>query len=266
MNNKQNNPKMNMPKFNMNWIYGMVIVALLLLWFTGGGQKASVRTETSYSEFKKMVLNGYASKIVVNKDNNTLRMFVKPEHIRDVFGKGVQQTGTDPSVTVEFGSVDQVEQFIDEARLKGAHPVLITPTRRRQFSKDGTIKDTHLDYPAAIRDIAAREKLPLIDLQEMTKVLCETLGPEESKHLYVHYPANTYPGQAKDLKDNTHFNTFGAYEVSKCVIEGMKKAGLPVVKYLRADYQGFDPAHPDKFEDFKWNLSPFTEIEKPDGN
>ena len=72
MNNKQNNPKMNMPKFNMNWIYGMVIVALLLLWFTGGGQKASVRTETSYSEFKKMVLNGYASKIVVNKDNNTL--------------------------------------------------------------------------------------------------------------------------------------------------------------------------------------------------
>ena len=118
MNNKQNNPKMNMPKFNMNWIYGMVIVALLLLWFTGGGQKASVRTETSYSEFKKMVLNGYASKIVVNKDNNTLRMFVKPEHIRDVFGKGVQQTGTDPSVTVEFGSVDQVEQFIDEARTK----------------------------------------------------------------------------------------------------------------------------------------------------
>ena len=185
-------------------------------------------------------------------------------------------------VLVEFGHNDQkqrgpgkgayysfsfyIKQFIDEARLKGAHPVLITPTRRRQFSKDGTIKDTHLDYPAAIRDIAARENLPLIDLQEMTKVLCETLGPEESKHLYVHYPANTYPGQTKDLKDNTHFNTFGAYEVSKCVIEGMKKAGLPIVKYLRADYQGFDPAHPDKFEDFKWNLSPFTEIEKPDGN
>ena len=103
MDNKQNNPKMNMPKFNMNWIYGMVIVALLLMWFSGGGQKSSVQTETSYSQFKAMVMKGYASKIVVNKEKNTLLMYVKPEHIRDVFGKGVQQTGKDPAVTVEFG-------------------------------------------------------------------------------------------------------------------------------------------------------------------
>ena len=116
MDNKQNNPKMNMPKFNMNWIYGMVIVALLLMWFSGGGQKSSVQTETSYSQFKAMVMKGYASRIVVNKEKNTLLMYVKAEHIRDVFGKGVQQTGTDPAVSVEFGSVDQVEEFIEEAR------------------------------------------------------------------------------------------------------------------------------------------------------
>ena len=185
-------------------------------------------------------------------------------------------------VLVEFGHNDQkqrgpgigayysfsyyIKQFIDEARSRGACPVLITPTRRRQFSADGHILDTHEDYPAAIRDIAAREHLPLIDLQEMTKVLCETLGEEDSRHLYVHYPANTYPGQTGELKDNTHFNAFGAYEVAKCVIEGMKKAGLPLVQYLRSDYKSFDPAHPDSFETFKWSLSPFTEIEKPDGN
>ncbi len=183
---------------------------------------------------------------------------------------------------VEFGHNDQkqkgpgrgayysfsyyIKQFIDEARLKGAYPVLVTPTRRRQYDKDGKIKDTHADYPAAIRDIAARENIPVIDLQDMTKVLCEAMGVEESKHLYVHYPANTYPGQTQELKDNTHFNTFGAYEVAKCVIEGMKKAKLPIVKDLKADYINFDPAKPDKFKDFKWNLSPFTEIEKPDGN
>lgn len=160
-------------------------------------------------------------------------------------------------VLVEFGHNDQkqrgpgigayysfsyyIKQFIDEARSRGAYPVLITPTRRRQFSADGHILDTHEDYPAAIRDIAAREHLPLIDLQEMTKVLCETLGEENSRHLYVHYPANTYPGQTGELKDNTHFNAFGAYEVAKCVIEGMKKAGLSLVQYLRSDYKSFDP-------------------------
>ena len=116
--NRQQNkgPQMNMPRFNMNWIYGLVIIALAVLYFTQGNEQSSVRTETSYSDFKVMVMQGYADKIVVNKYNNTLQMFVKPEHIRDVFHQGVQQTGKNPSVTVAIGSVDQVEQFVNEAR------------------------------------------------------------------------------------------------------------------------------------------------------
>ena len=115
--NKQNNkPQMNMPRFNMNWIYGLVILALGLLYFTSGQEQSSIKTETSYSDFKVMVMKGYADKIEVNKHSNTLQMFVKPEHIRDVFHQGVQQTGKNPSVTVAIGSVDQVEQFLNQAR------------------------------------------------------------------------------------------------------------------------------------------------------
>ena len=115
--NRQNNkPQMNMPRFNMNWIYGLVIIALVMLYFTQGNEKSSVRTETSYSDFKTMVMKGYAEKIVVNKYENTLQMYVKPEHIRDVFHQGVDKTGKDPSVMVAIGSVDQVEQFINQAR------------------------------------------------------------------------------------------------------------------------------------------------------
>ena len=80
---------MNMPRFNMNWIYGLVILTLALLYFTQGSEQSSVRTETSYSDFKVMVMKGYADKIVVNKYSNTLEMYVKPEHIRDVFHQGV---------------------------------------------------------------------------------------------------------------------------------------------------------------------------------
>ena len=113
----QNNPKMNMPRFNMNWIYGIVIVTLIALYMTGGGAaNSSVTTETSYDQFKTMVMKGYASKIVVNKEQNKLRMYVKPEHIRDVFKQGSDKTGKDLAVNVEFGSVDKVEQFVDEAR------------------------------------------------------------------------------------------------------------------------------------------------------
>ena len=116
-NNDANGPKMNMPRFNMNWIYLVAILALGLLYFTSGGtNNSSVAKTVSYSEFKVMVERGYAKKIVVNKPQSVLRMYVKPEHIRDVFHKGTDQTGVEPYLEVEFGSVDQVEQFVAKAK------------------------------------------------------------------------------------------------------------------------------------------------------
>lgn len=196
--------------------------------------------------------------------------------------KALTQMKKGDYVFAEFGHNDQkqkgpgkgawysfayyMKMFIDEARAKGAIPVFVTPTRRRRFSADGKILDTHGDYPAAIREIAAREHVPVIDLQEMTKVMCEAMGDEESKHMYMHYAANTWPGQKKELKDNSHFNTFGAYEVARCVVEGIKKAGLDIKQYVRPDVKPFDPSKPDRFKDFHWDNSPLTELAKPAGS
>ena len=119
-NNKQNNangPKMNMPKFNMNWIYAIAILALGLLYFSSGGpQNSSISRTVSYSDFKSMVDSGYASKIVINKTQGVLKMYVKPEHIREVFQQSAQQTGKDPYVEVEFGSIEQLEECINQAK------------------------------------------------------------------------------------------------------------------------------------------------------
>ncbi len=113
-NNQQNAPKM--PKFNMSWIYAIVIVVLMGLYFTKGGVQSSIETESTYYNFKNMVMKGYAEKIVVNKEQNVLHMYVKPQYIREVFKQGVDQTGKEPAVKVQFGSVDQVEEFIETAR------------------------------------------------------------------------------------------------------------------------------------------------------
>lgn len=171
-----------------------------------------------------------------------------------------------PGKGAYYSFMTSLKTFIDEARARGAQPVLVTPTQRRSFDDNGKIRDTHEDYPEAMRWLATKENIPLIDLNEMTRTLYEAMGVEPSKKAFVHYPAGTYPGQTKDFADNTHFNPYGAYQISKCIIEGMKKAGLPIVNYLRSDYPGFNPAQPDARESFKWNDSPFTEIEKPDGN
>ena len=100
----------------MNWIYGIVIIVLIVLYMTQGRESSSVTTQTSYSEFKSLVMKGYADEIVVNNYSNTLQVYIKPEHIRDVFHKGVQQTGQRPSVSVAIGSTDQVEAFVNQAR------------------------------------------------------------------------------------------------------------------------------------------------------
>ena len=170
-----------------------------------------------------------------------------------------------PGKGAYYSFMTSLKTFIDEARARGAYPVLVTPTQRRSFDATGHIRDTHEDYPEAMRWLAAKENVPLIDLNEMTRTLYEALGTETSKRAFVHYPAGTYPGQTKAFEDNTHFNPYGAYQIAQCVIEGMKKAVPELAKHLKID-PSYNPAQPDDVNGFHWNESPFTEIEKPDGN
>lgn len=116
-NSSNNNSKKNMPKFNMNWIYFIAIFLLIFFYFSSKGTTASgVTMKADYSQFQLMVRKGYASKIVVNESDKTLLMYVKSEYIRDVFKRGHDQVGNEPAVEVEFGSVEKVEQFVNEMR------------------------------------------------------------------------------------------------------------------------------------------------------
>lgn len=171
-----------------------------------------------------------------------------------------------PGKGAYYSFMTSLKTFIDEARARGAHPILVTPTQRRSFDERGKIKDTHEDYPEAMKWLAHKENVPLIDLNSMTRVLYEAMGVENSKKAFVHYPANTYPGQTKALEDNTHFNPYGAYQIAQCILQGIIDQKMPLQKYIRKDFKGYDPHHPDDINLFHWNLSPFAEIEKPDGN
>ena len=46
-NKNGNGPKMNRPKFNMNWIYAIAILALGLLYFSSGGPQNSSVSRTA---------------------------------------------------------------------------------------------------------------------------------------------------------------------------------------------------------------------------
>ena len=159
-----------------------------------------------------------------------------------------------------------LKKFVDMVRAKKGNIIFCTPTQRRFFDAEGKIKNTHGDFPAAMKAVAERENVPLIDLSAETKTLFETMGVEGSKHLLVHYPMGTFPWQQKKFSDNTHFNPFGAYEVSKLVVMGLKRLNSPLVQYLSSDWKDFSPSQPDDWQTFYWPLSPVYDGKKPDGN
>ena len=186
-------------------------------------------------------------------------------------------------VIVEFGHNDEKEKkagdgawysysrnlkiFADRVREAGGNIIFCTPTARRFFNDDHkTIKNTHGDYPEAMKTVARRENVPVIDLTAMSTAFYEALGEEGSKRSLVHYPANTFPGQDKPLADNTHFNPYGACEIAKMVVMGLKQIGCPLTKHLRSDWQDFDPSQPDDPDKFIWYMSTGSNLTKPDGN
>lgn len=115
-----NNNKNKMPKFNLGWIYGIIIAVLIFFWASGNNETtAGMQKEADYSDFKTFVTKGYASKVVINNDEKTLKMFVKPENVRDIFKQSAKQTGQNPFVIVAFGSADKVETFLSEQTEKG---------------------------------------------------------------------------------------------------------------------------------------------------
>ncbi len=114
----ENKAKNNIPKFNLNWVYGILLLILAVLFFRGNGTSSSNK-ETDYTTFKQYVEGGYAKSISVNKTDGIVSMVVKSEHIRDVFNQGSGQTGLSPTVSTRYPSIDKVDEFITEQAQNG---------------------------------------------------------------------------------------------------------------------------------------------------
>jgi len=178
------------------------------------------------------------------------------------FGHNDQKAGN----STKSGYRKRLKEWILKAKELGAIPVLVTSMNRRVFDENNKIVNTLDDFPDAMREIAKEEKVDLIDLNALSKTLFEAMGPEKAKKAFVHYPANSYPNQPTVLADDTHFNTYGAFELAKCVVKSIVDQNLPLKKYLSKIDKSFNPNKPDKVEDFHWPESVFMETLKPDGN
>lgn len=172
-----------------------------------------------------------------------------------------QKEGAGPFTTYKA----DLEDYTAKAREKGARPVLVSPMERRRWS-EGKPGETLADFAAAVRMAGREQDVPVIDLHTMSLKFYAAMGEEGSKRAFVHYPANTFPGQYSDLKDDTHHNVYGAYELARCVAEGIREQVPDLAKYLRAEAGSFDPSRPDDPDQLDIPASLFIDAEEPEGN
>lgn len=162
-----------------------------------------------------------------------------------------QQTWADAETTYPA----YLNVLIAEARLRGATPVLITSMQRRTFDSNGKIRNSHGTYPQAVRDLAKREQVALIDLDRMSVSFYEALGPDKAPLAFN-----------DNGRDATHHNNYGAYQLARCVVEGIRSNHLPLAASLVAGLPQYDPAKPDPVVEFNLAPSPQISSRRPDGN
>jgi len=128
---------------------------------------------------------------------------------------------------------ENLRRFIRETRAKGANPILATPVVRRSWDESGHLKDTHGDYPDAMRAVAAEEKVPLLELNLLTAAMVNGHGVEGSKKLFLWIPAGEYKRKPEGWHDDTHASEYGAERVAALAVQEILRLNLPLAGQLK---------------------------------
>ena len=152
---------------------------------------------------------------------------------------------------------EEMKKHVDGVRLRGGIPVIVSPMERNSFDLEGKIKPTLADYAEAARQSSQELKTAFIDLNALSIPFYEALGKDRA---YL-----AFAGTGKD-RDRTHHDNYGAYELAKCVVLGLKKNQLPLEKFIVDDFGPFDPAHPDQVDTFPLPASPSFTNQRPLGD
>ena len=158
-------------------------------------------------EVINLAMNGRSSKSFRDEGLWAPALALKPDFIliqfghNDEPGKGPDRE-THPSTTYRANMI----RYVEEVRVAGATPVLVTSIVRRNFDADGKIKRDHLvPYVEEVRKIALEKKVFLIDLYAMTLAQAGALPASERE---------SFNAVTKDGKtDTTHLGPKGRREI-----------------------------------------------------
>lgn len=174
---------------------------------------AKIFQDGPLTEVVNLAKNGRSSKSFRDEGLWTPALALRPDYIliqfghNDEPGKGPERE-TDPGTTYRANMI----RYVEEGRLAGAIPVLVTSIVRRNFDVDGRIKrDRLVPYVEEVRRIAQEQKVYLIDLYAMTLAQAEALPASERESL------NAVTKEGKT--DTTHLGPKGRLEIGAIAAE-----------------------------------------------
>ncbi|WP_447933736.1 GDSL-type esterase/lipase family protein [Stenotrophomonas lactitubi] len=137
-------------------------------------------------------------------------------------------------------------RYVQVARDKGATPVLVTPVARLLYDF-GSLLDTHARYTLVMQQLAAREHVALIDLNDRSMRWIRALGEQGARPYFLFVPE-------QNKADGTHFSAAGATAVA-CLVLREAVQVLPTLQpalvrdidcEVMGAGQGADPARPSQ--------------------
>lgn len=115
-----------------------------------------------------------------------------------------------------------LRKYIDDARSKGAHAILLTVTIRNIWQEDADGKfhiERDMGYRRDEYQVAAQEKIPIVDMATVEADRLEALGPEKTAVLFP--------------IDHTHTSAEGAERNAESVVIALRAAHSPLAIYLK---------------------------------
>lgn len=181
-------------------------------------------------------VNGRSTRSFINEGrwDSITKNLRRGDYVFIQFGHNDQKSGdstryTNPHTAYRHNLI----RFVNEAREKGAIPVLFSSIVRRNFNEKGVLISTHGEYTLEARLVAQEYNVPFIDLEYFTELLETSYGPEKSKELHLHFKPGEVAYYPDGKDDDTHLSRKGALEVSKLVIAEIKKQKLKLAGYVK---------------------------------
>ena len=131
----------------------------------------------------------------------------------------IQETGVKETVYT-FG--EYMRRYIHDVKAKGAHPILMSLTPRNAWEDaDSTILTRVTEtFGLWAKQVAKKERIPFIDLNEITAQKYEKFGKEKVKYMFY--------------LDRIHTSAFGARVNAESAAEGIRSCkGLELARYLK---------------------------------